>query len=377
MREGTGRTGNTHRFSLRVAALIPALAPTLILLGCSTPLYLAKLGWGEAKIVLRSRPNDRVLGDPAVEESTKEKIRLVMEAKAYGEKSIGLDRTSNFSTFYQVEGPSLLYVVTASRKDRLEAYSWWFPITGRVTEKGFFGYRDALKEKERLRARGLDVYVQGAQAYSTLGWFKDPIFSTMLDQDPAMVVNVVLHEMTHATVFFKGELDFNEQLATFVGGQGSVDFTGIKFGAGSPVQRRAEGFIQDSILFARFIDALRGRLEEIYSLPIPLEAKLERREAVFLQAKKEFKEIEGRLRTDLYTGFESVPLNNASVLALGRYVAHVEGIQRVYEELGRSLKKTVSFFKELKRKGVAHPRTYMAHWLEEKRSEKSASPVGD
>lgn len=373
MRHGTRGLTSIGRFPVNAVSFTFAMVSVFTLSGCSTSLYLAKLGWGQAKIVVHSRPNEQVLNDPTVKGAIREKIRLVMEAKNYGEEHIGLARTSNFSRFYQVEGPSLLYVVSASPKDRLEPYQWWFPITGRVTAKGFFSYDDAIRQRERLERKGLDVFVQGAQAYSTLGWLKDPIFSTMLDQDPAMVVNVVIHEMTHATVFFKDELDFNEQIANFVGGQGAIDFTRVKFGPGSLSQERAQGFMKDGLLFARFMKDLCERLNDLYAQPVSLAMKLEEREIVFLQAKEEFKALRRQLKTDSYLGFEAIMLNNAAVLALGRYVTHIEQIQRVYEVLGRDLKRTVAFFKKIKKQGIRDPQAYVAKWLREREPEESIS----
>jgi predicted aminopeptidase len=347
------------------------VASGFYLCGCSSSLYLAKLGWGQANILIHSRSNQAVLEDPGIEESIKEKIRLVMDAKIYGEKAIGLAKTSNFTKFYQVEGSSLLYVVSASPRDRLEPYQWWFPVTGRVTMKGFFSYQDAIRERDKLERKGFDVFLQGARAYSTLGWFRDPIFSTMLDQDPAMVANVVIHELTHATVFFKDQLDFNEQIANFVGGQGAVDFTAAKFGVGSIFQKRAIGFLEDSVLFSQFMRGVYQKLDDLYARPVPSAVKLREREILFLEAKEAFNGLKRSLKTDFYLGFEQIRLNNAAVLALGRYIASIEQIQKVYEKLGRDLGRTVRFFKGIQKSGIKNPQDYVARWLEAEELEES------
>jgi len=382
MRHGVRSSIPVSRSPLNSVFLAFAIASLFYLSGCSTSLYLTRLGWGQAKILVRSRPNEAVLKDPGVEESIKDKIRLVMEAKIYGEKQIGLAKTSSFSEFYQVADPPLLYVVSASFKDRLESYQWWFPITGWVTTKGFFSHRDAIRERKKLERRGLDVLIQGAQAYSTLGWLKDPIYSTMLDQDPAMVVNVVIHELTHATVFFRDQLDFNEQIANFVGGQGAIDFAGAKFGAGSRLQKRAMRLLEDGVLFARFMEGVFQKLNDLYSRPVSSAVKLREREVVFRQVKKEFRTLEGQFKTEFYLGFDGVKLNNAAILAFGRYITHIEQIQRVYEKLDRDLEKTVSFFKKMERSGIKNPQDYVARWLREVKPEESISlgqdppPVG-
>ena len=354
-------------------ALVGAVAAGFTFSGCATPVYLAKLGWGQAGIILHTKPKDAVLDDPAVDPSVKEKIGLVLEAKAYGEEKIGLAETSNFLGFYQVQGPCLLYVVSACPKDRLESHHWWFPITGKVTTKGFFRHDDALREKRKLEGKGLDVFVQGAQAYSTLGWFKDPVFSTMLAQDRAVLVNVVIHELTHATVFFKDQLDFNEQIAHFVGCQGAVDFSGVRFGPGSPDQERAEGIMDDGILFARFMRSVCRRLSDLYTQPLPLTFKLEERENIFREVKQEFERLREQFRTDFYLGFEDVRLNNAVILAMARYVANIEQIQKIYEALEKDLRKTVAFFKQLEKENVSDPEGYLSTWLGERCSGEGGS----
>jgi predicted aminopeptidase len=361
----------------KLAAFFLIFPSVLHLSGCATSLYLAKLGLGQAKIVLHSRSVDSVLKDSAIEDSLKDKIELSIEAKTYGEKEIGLVETSNFSKFYQVEGSSLLYVVSACPKDRLESYQWWFPITGRVTAKGFFSYEDAIRESEKLEGKGLDVFIQGAQAYSTLGWFRDPIFSTTLHHDPAIIVNVIIHELTHNTVFFKNHLDFNEQIAFFVGGQGAIDFTGTKFGVGSHLQKRAIGILEDGVLFGRFINGVFEKLRILYSQSVSWEVKVQQRESVFREAKKEFKALKERFKTDFYLEFEKVTLNNAAVLAFGRYVADIEQIRGVYERLDRDLRRTVEFFKDIEKAGIKNPQGYVTRWLEKKKSDESISPGRD
>ncbi len=356
-------TGSVVSIRRSVLPFCLTLGTAFFLTGCATSLYLAKLGRGQAKILLNSRSVETVLKDPATEESIKDKIKLVIEAKKYGEKVIGLAETSSFQKFYHVEGSSLLYVVTASPKDRLEPYQWWFPITGRVTTKGFFSREDALREGERLERKGLDVFVQGAQAYSTLGWFKDPIFSTTLRYEPAVVVHVVLHELTHSTIFFKDQFDFNEQIAYFVGAQGAVDFMGTKYGVGSAIQKRAIGLLEDGIVFSRFMRGLFRELKELYARPLSPKVKLENREVLFLKAKERFRALKKSLKTDLYLGFEAVKLNNAAVLAFARYVADIEQIERVYERLDKNLRKTVAFLEEIEKSGVTDPQTFLARWL--------------
>ena len=201
-------------------------------MGCGDVFYLSRLGWHQSYITFHSVPVEELLKDEETGSHTKEKVRFIQEVKRYGEERFGLRRTKNYSRFFEVKGP-ILHVITACEKDRLHPYSWDFPIVGKVTYKSFFAAEEALKEKKILDRKGYDTFLQQAAAYSTLGWLKDPIFSSLLEWNEGELANLILHEMAHATVYFKDRTDFNEQLATFIGNQGAIDFLTEKYGSES------------------------------------------------------------------------------------------------------------------------------------------------
>jgi predicted aminopeptidase len=140
----------------------------ILLTGCSNLLYLSKLGWHQSIITFHSVPVEEILKDESMSAQWKEKIGFIQEVKTFGEGQLGLKKTKSYSKFFEMKDP-ILYVVTASEKDRLQLYSWNFPITGRVTYKSFFTKEGVLKEKQFLEGKGLDTFVQRAGTYSTLG----------------------------------------------------------------------------------------------------------------------------------------------------------------------------------------------------------------
>ena len=160
------------------------------------------------------------------------------------------------------------------RRTASNYYHWNFPITGKVTYKSFFTKEGALKEKRFLEGKGYDTFVQQAGAYSTLGWLKDPIFSSMLRWDEATLANLILHEMTHTTIYFKGQTDFNEQMATFVGNRGAIDFLTEKYGKGSIEVFEAIYNQEDDLLFSRWIDQACQRLSNFYAKEISRDEKI-------------------------------------------------------------------------------------------------------
>jgi predicted aminopeptidase len=334
------------------------------LTGCSKVLYISGLGWHQTRISFHSVPIQEVLRDEQAAPEVQEKIRFIQEVKRYGEENLGLNRTKSYSKLYEVKGP-VLYVVIASEKDQLKLYTWSFPIVGKVTYKGFFTKKGALREKRDLDKRGYDTFLRPAEAYSTLGWLSDPIFSSMLKWDNGTLANLILHEMAHATVYFKGNTDFNEQMATFIGNQGAIDFLAKKYGSESQAVLAAVESQEDDLLFSQWVDQAYQQLSTFYEQAISREEKLKGREEVFLSLQEEFRELQPRFKTRGYRNFEQIPLNNAALLAHRQYFHRLEKFERLYEYLSRDLRRVVEEMREIRASGE-EPGVYLDRWMKEK-----------
>ena len=302
--------------------------------------------------------DERLNGD------AKEKIRFIQEVKRFGEEKLDLRRTGSYLKYFEAKDP-ILHVISASEKDCLQLYHWDFPITGRVTYKSFFTKEDVLKEKNFLAAKGYDTFVQEAGAYSTLGWLKDPILSSMLEWDHAPLANLILHEMTHGTIYIKGHTDFNEQAATFVGNQGSINFLTEKYGANSKQVAFAKQLQEDDLLFGHWIDQACRRLSDFYEKDVSKEEKVKAREAIFQSMKEEFRGVKPRLQTDTYSTFDRVPLNNAVLLAYHRYIHRLSSFGPVYDYFDRDLGVVVEFFKWIQA-SRENPSAYLERWMQAK-----------
>jgi len=336
----------------------------LLLTGCGNLLYLSKLGWHQSFITFHSVPVEEILKDENTSVLWKEKIGFIQEVKGYGEEKLGLTKTKSYSKFFENKGP-ILYGITASEKDRLQLYTWNFPITGRVTYKSFFTKGGVLKEKQFLENKGLDTFVQQAGAYSTLGRLKDPIFSSMMKWDQVTLANLIFHEMSHATIYFKGETDFNEQLATFIGNRGTIDFLIEKYGMGSKEVTEAIHIQEDDLFFSKWVDQVCQRLSNYYAKEISRDEKLRGREEIFRSIQEEFKEIKAQFKTDCYKDFGKKDLNNAVLLAYRRYIHRLEKFEALYEYLGRDMKKVIEFFKEV-RVSKETPSSFLERWMKER-----------
>ena len=334
------------------------------LTGCGNILYISKLGWHQGLIGFHSVPVQEILEDQWVSEGRKERIRFIQEVKRFGEERLGLEGTKSYLTFYEVKEP-ILHVVTASKKDRLQLYTWKFPIIGRVTYKGFFTREGALKEKGFLDRKEYDTLVQHAAAFSTLGWLKDPIFSSMLDWKEVTLANIILHEMVHATVYFKGETDFNEQMATFLGNRGAIEFLKERYGPGSKEVTEAIHIQKDDLLLSEWIDEACQRLSAYYAQELSRDEKLRGRKEIFRSIKEELGEKKVQFKTDGHKYFERIDLNNAVILAYRRYIHRLERFEALYEQLGWDLGRVVEFLKEIKT-SKGKPSSYLDRWLRER-----------
>jgi len=331
----------------RLQKFLALMALLLSTSGCGNLLYLSKLGWHQSFVTFRSVPVQEILDDAQVDDLTKEKVHFIQEVKRCGEERFGLRKTKNYSTFFEVRKP-VLHVITACEKDRLHPYSWNFPVVGKVTYKSFFTADEAIKEKDLLDRKGYDTFLQQAAAYSTLGWLKDPIFSSMMEWNEGLLAEVILHEMVHATVYFKDRTDFNEQLATFIGNQGAIDFLTERNGPESKEVREAIQRQEDDLLFSRWTDQACQELSAYYGRDISKEEKLKGREALFQSIQENFQKMKGQFKTVEYRNVGKMELNNAVLLAYRRYVYRLDKFEALYQTLGRDLRKVIEYFKMIK-----------------------------
>jgi hypothetical protein len=195
--------------------------------------YGLRMGKGQLEIVWNARPFGEVYADVTVSEEVKSKLHLIEEIKQFAYDSIGLKRSENYSTFFDQKGQQIMFVVTASERFSLTPHVWHFPILGDMPYKGFFVQAKAKEEYDRLKLLGLDADIGGASGWSTLGWFKDPVLSSMLKRSEGDLAELIIHELTHGTVFIKDDVDYNENLATFIGVTGATWYLTSRYGKDS------------------------------------------------------------------------------------------------------------------------------------------------
>ncbi|MEZ0611004.1 aminopeptidase [Fibrella sp. WM1] len=192
---------------------------------------------GQLHIMLNTRPVAELLADPAIPDSAKAKIRLIGEIKQFAQDSLGLDPSENFTTFHDQEGKPLMWMLVGADRYALTPVQFRIPLLGTFAYRGFFDKTRLLEADSLLRKQGYDTRISGIAAYSTLGFFKDPILSSMLSRNEGDLAQLIIHELTHGTLFIKDNLEYNENLADFVGDYGAKRFMAYKYGDTSAVYR--------------------------------------------------------------------------------------------------------------------------------------------
>lgn len=230
-----GKVGKTIKWGFLLLLLILWL---LIAFNWELVSYGVAQGRGQLKIVWEAKPVDQFLQDPQFPDSLKEKLELIDEVRRFAIDSLSLKDTENYKTLFDQKGEEIMWVVTASERYLLKPKEWKFPILGAVPYKGFFNKEKALALAQELDKDGWDVSVRNPGGWSTLGWFRDPVLSKMLERSEGDLASLIIHEMVHATIFVKDSVDFNENLASFIGDRGAEQFLISKYG------RDAEQYIQ-------------------------------------------------------------------------------------------------------------------------------------
>ncbi len=212
--------GNRNRGAKigRLAALLLLLS---LLPACSTARFYGQILQGQGELMRRARPVSAVLADPAAKPRLKDKLRTTRDLLAFARSELHLPARGQYERYSDLGRRYSVWVVFAAPEFSLEAHTWWYPLIGSLKYRGYF--RESLAEQEaaRLRARGLDVFVGGVEAYSTLGWLRDPLLNTFIGRPDAELAELLFHELTHQRLYLPGDTDFNEALATAVGREGA------------------------------------------------------------------------------------------------------------------------------------------------------------
>jgi len=267
------------------------LGALLFLPGCT---YIAKQARGQLSLLAGRVPNDRALETIDFDDEEREMLLWVPVIKAFGETEIGLSPTKNYETI-NPDFDSVVWNVSAAAPDAFTSHRYKYPIVGELPYIGFFDKEDALAEQARLDELGWETWVRGAGAYSTLGWFKDPLWRSMLKWDLNQMSNTVLHELCHSTLWLGGQGKFNESFASFVGDEASRRFLESIADEQPEVWQTLLDREVDGAQYRAFMHAMVTKLKGLYRSGLSRSEIVARREALVEESRAEYAKLEFRL----------------------------------------------------------------------------------
>jgi predicted aminopeptidase len=320
---------------------IAVCVAVLVLISAPTACYLSRGAWEEAKILSRRQPISEIVADPRTPTDVREKLKVVLAAREYAKDSLRLRTKDSFTTYSRLDHDTLVLVVSAAYRDTLAPYTWWFPIVGRVPYKGYFDFAAAKRDAKGLAHDGFDVYVRPSDAFSTLGFFNDPLLNTTLKGDSLDLANTVIHELTHNTFYAAGQAPFNESFAMFVGARGAAAFFRARGQAAAAAKVDAEW--EDDKVLARFWSRVIRSLDSAYAAhPTDKAARIAARDTVYAHTRVALVEdIAPQLKTINPLYAQRVQLNNAALLARRVYASDLDVFDLVYQKEALDLKRSI------------------------------------
>ena len=347
---------------MRRRALVASTLTAIVAIGVvATPTgrYLARAAWEEARILARRRAIVDVIADPRTSPAVRAQLQLVLDARRFAADSLGLRAGRSFTTFAALDHDTLVLVLSGAYRDRLRPVTWWFPIVGRVPYKGYFDFPGAVRAAAALERDGFDAHVRPSPAFSTLGWFDDPLVSSTLQADTLELANTVIHELTHNTYYASGKADFNESFANFVGARGAEAFFRARgdTGAAREIDRRWS----DEKVMGAFWGWVYSALDSAFrahpsDTPADRTARLAARDSIYALARDSLRtSVAVRVRTIPAEALARARLDNAVLLARRVYRTDLENFDAVYARSGGDVRRSVDRIIALARAGHDDP----------------------
>lgn len=317
----------------------------VLLAGCGNLRYYSQAVRGHFDVVSQTIPIRDVLADRATPEALRKKLKLVLEVREFAENELKLKAKGHYLNYADLGREAVVYNVFAAPELSLTPKRWWYPFIGRQSYRGYFAKEDAVACATELKEKGFDIYVGSVDAYSTLGWFKDPVLNTWINDDDEEVVSLVIHELTHQRLYIGGDTAFNEAFATAVEIAGTRlwlqkqgDTAAIKEWEARQARRSR---------FAELVKSTRTRLKQIYSGDKTI-AKA-RKAGALADFRNDLTELRGAwANTNVYSSWLSKPVNNARLNTVSTYYELIPAFLTLLESQAGDFE---AFYVEVKRIG--------------------------
>jgi predicted aminopeptidase len=320
---------NQLRIRVPGIRLISCIVAAAVLGACTDLRYYAHVTHGESALLLQRRSVRKVIADPSTDPKLAARLQLSQLARQFASRQLDLPRNRSYTYYVELHRPYVVWNVFATPRFSVDAILQCFPIAGCVAYRGWFDVAQAKTSAEKLRVQGNDVYVGGVPAYSTLGWFADPILSSMMRWDDDELAGTIFHELAHQLIYVKDDTAFNESYAMFVENQGLKEWHRSR---GEPEGDDHDQAMDDG--FTQLVLDLRDRLKKLY-------ASGEDATAMAVDKQREIDEFRLRYATwrdqnwpkdHRYDAWVAQPINNATLLPFGLYDQWVQAFAVLFKQ---------------------------------------------
>jgi len=309
----------------------------------------------------KRQPLEKVLASDATDEEIKRKLQLLKDARVFAVAELGLPNNKSYSTFVKTDKRYVTWNVVATPEFSISPKTWCFPVAGCVSYRGYFDEADARAYAKGLDTDGFDTHVGGASAYSTLGWFDDPLLDTMLRGSDIRLTGILFHELAHQLLYIQDDSSFNEAFASFVEQQGVREW--LRSEGKEETLPLYEKYLQRQVDFNNLLQQTRRDLISLYmSLEPVKDLDAEAREEIRLRKKAVFDTMLERyevLKAERWGGFEGYDnwfareINNARLISVSTYLKWIPAFKGLFEESGSSFDDFYAQARELSKKPYA------------------------
>jgi predicted aminopeptidase len=295
---------------------VPMLA-ILLLSGCSSLSYYTQLAGGQLALLRAREPVADVIADPQRDPKLRDHLRTSQQAREFASQHLHLPDNQSYRLYADIHRQYVVWNVFATGEFSLDPVTHCFPIAGCVAYRGYYDQNAARGEAALQKLDGKDVYVSGVEAYSTLGWFNDPIISSMMTWGDERLATLIFHELAHQRFYVKDDSEFNESYATFVEQEGTRQWRAAR--GMSPETASSETLRRDQL--TQLVLDTRDRLKTLYAEPLSADVMRQRKAAEFERLRGQYKQLRdsqwgGDKRFDAWV---YAPMNNARLLPIGLY----------------------------------------------------------
>lgn len=344
--------------------MLPSLLIAAILAYSPIGSYLIEQGVHFYDTVILATPIEEMRERKDLDKSTRKLFDRVEEIRRFAYNELGLEPSSNFTHYTELDRDHLVSVVSAVREDSMQRHIWYYPLFGGMFYRGFYDPADAQEEARRLERKGYDTLVREVNAFSSLGYFPDPVYSFMADYSDYRLASLIIHEEMHANLWIENQNSYNEEIATFVADEGAARFIAHKYGEDSEEYQQIARRKADRESFRQWNRELYRDLSSAYRSLRTREERLEAKERIFASARESISEnYDHMFLSDGYRHLADRPMNNAVVDASYSYAGDLSLYYALFEQFDYNLAGVIELIRESGEAPQA-PRTYLSTTLE-------------